>query len=615
MNALRRLGGYLRGHLPSLVAAWICMVLLATTSAFYAFLAGPGLKFMFSGDLSDVLFSTDGELRALWGWLPSGWLETLRGAEAEQALLFLPIVLVVTAVLKGIAHTGQYFLLGRVAQALLVDLRRDAFRRLMRLSPKFYDTRAHGDLLSRLTHDANVVEQAVFYGAAPLLRDGLSVLALLGFCFILTPKLALFTFITVPLAVLPIVRFARWLKKVSRRSQSAQGEINAVAYEALAGVRLVQAFGTEAHEERRLQGAAGRYFGQMLRAYFIRAIRSPTMETLGMVAVAGLVGYLGYQVRSHGVDSAEFISFFVAIVMMYDPLKKLGQTSDYLAAGSAAAERIFEIIDTTPEIQDAPNAVTLGPIHRSIELEDVHFQYREDMPVLRGIDLTIPVGSTVALVGATGCGKSTVAQLLPRFYDVSSGTIRVDGQDIRSVTLTSLRSQISVVSQETFLFNATVGENIAYGNPDASTDDVNAAAIAAHADEFVQKLPDGYETVIGERGVTLSGGQRQRLAIARAILRNAPVLILDEATSALDAEVERQVQDNLDVFMAERTSLVIAHRLSTIRNADLIVVLGDGEVIERGTHQELVEHDGAYAKLYAMQFNDGSDAATTEAVH
>lgn len=591
------------------------MVLLAGTSAFYAFLAGPGLKFMFSGELGDVLFSTDGELRSLWAWLPSSWLEALRSAEPEQALLFLPVVLIVTAVVKGVTHTGQYYLLGRVAQALLVDLRRDAFRRLMRLSPKFYDTRAHGDLLSRLTHDANVVEQAVFYGAAPLLRDGLSVIALLAFCFILTPKLALFTFITVPLAVLPIVRFARWLKKVSRRSQSAQGEINAVAYEALAGVRLVQAFGTEGHEEQRLQGAAHRYFGQMLRAYFIRAIRSPTMETLGMVAVAALVGYLGYQVRNHGIDSAEFISFFVAIVMMYDPLKKLGQTSDYLAAGASAAERIFEIIDTEPEIQDAADAAPLGPIHQSIELDRVHFSYRDDMPVLRGVDLRIPVGNTVALVGATGCGKSTVAQLLPRFYDVTAGAVRIDGQDVRAVTLESLRSQISVVSQETFLFNATVRDNIAYGTPDASHADVSAAAVAAHADEFIRKLPEGYETIIGERGVTLSGGQRQRLAIARAILRNAPVLILDEATSALDAEVERLVQENLDAFMAERTSLVIAHRLSAIRNADLIVVLGEGEILEQGTHAELIERAGAYAKLYSMQFNDGSDPARTEAVH
>lgn len=607
MKSLRRLSAYLRGHLPQLVAAGMCMFVLAGTGAFYAFLAGPGLKFMFSGELDDILLDGGGELRSLWRWLPPGWLTWLREVDPNQALLFLPIVLVITALTKGMAQTGQYTLLGHVAQSLLLRLRRDAFRKMMRLSPKFYDTRAHGDLLSRLTHDANVVEQAAFYGAAPLLRDGLSVIALLAFCFVLTPRLALFTFVTVPLAVLPLVRFARWLKRVSRRSQSAQGDINSVAYEALAGVRLVQAFGAERHEEARMQNAAARFLAQMRRAYFIRAVRSPTMETLGMLAVAGLIGYLGYEVRNHGVDSAEFISFFVAIVMMYDPLKKLGQTSDFLASGASAAERIFEIIDTEPDIQEAAGATPLGPFRKSIVFDGVSFCYRADMPVLRDIDLEIPCGRTVALVGTTGCGKSTIAQLIPRFYDVDSGAITIDGHDIRQVTLESLRAQISVVSQETFLFNTSVFGNIAYGLSDVSLSQVKAAAIAANADEFIRKLPEKYETVIGERGVTLSGGQRQRLAIARAILRNAPILILDEATSALDAEVERTVQQNLNVFMAERTSLVIAHRLSTIRNADLIVALGDGRVLESGTHHDLIARAGAYAKLYAMHFEDPAE--------
>ncbi len=615
MSPLKRLAGYLRHHLGGLAGAWAFMVVLAATSAFYAFLAGPGLEFMFSGDVKDVLYGTDGELRTLWQLLPGAWIAALETADPSRSVLFLPALLIVTALAKGIAQTGQFYLLGRIAQSILVSLRRDAFHSLMRLSPRFYDTRAHGDLLSRLTNDANIVEQAVFHGAAPLLRDSLGVIALLAFCFITTPTLALFTFITVPLAVVPLVRFAKWLKSVAKRSQNAQGEINAVAYEALAGVRVVQAFGTEAKEEARLASAAKRYFSQMVRAYFIRAVRSPTMEALGMLAVAGLIGFLGFQVQNRGVDPAEFISFFVAIVMMYDPLKKLGNTSDYLAAGASAAERIFEVIDAEPEIMDAPNAVELGPLHQAIELEGVHFHYRPDASVLRGVDLRIPVGSTVALVGATGCGKSTLAQLLPRFYDVTEGAIRIDGHDVRNVTLASLRSQISVVSQDTFLFNASVLDNIRYGSPDASNDDVTAAAIAAHADEFIERLPRGYNTVIGERGVTLSGGQRQRLAIARAILRNTPVLILDEATSALDAEVERKVQENLDAFMEERTSVVIAHRLSTIRNADAIVVLGDGEILEQGSHAELIERGGAYAKLHAMQFDEDQAPPTEPAVH
>lgn len=606
MSSLRRLSSYLSGARAGLIAATLCMLILAATSAFYAFLAGPGLKFMFSGNLTDVLFGSDGELRTLWTWFPTSWLDRLQSLEAKAALLFLPLLLVATAILKGAAQTGQFYLLGRISQSILLRLRHDAFRSLLRLSPKFYDTQAHGDLLSRLTHDANIVEQAAFYGLAPLVRDSLGVGALLTFCFILTPKLALFTFVIVPLAVYPLLRFARWLKRVSKQSQNAQGEINAVAYEALAGVRVVQAFGTETREEARLKSAADRYFSQMLRSYFIRAVRTPTMEILGMIAVAALIGFLGYQVRNQGVDPAEFISFFVAIVMMYDPLKKLGHTSDYLAAGASAAERIFEVIDTQPDVVDRPGAIRLAALRSAIEFRNVDFEYRPGVPVLRGLELRIERGTTVALVGATGCGKSTVAQLVPRFYDVGGGALTIDGRDIRDITLASLREQISVVSQDTFLFNASVLHNIGYGNPDASLRDIQAAAKAAYADEFIRALPEGYETIIGERGITLSGGQRQRLAIARAILRNAPILVLDEATSALDADAEQRVQTNLEAFMAERTSIVIAHRLSTIRNAHQIAVLSDGRVDEIGTHSELLDRGQSYARLYAMQFQDDS---------
>lgn len=606
MSSLRRLSSYLSGARAGLIAATLCMLILAATSAFYAFLAGPGLKFMFSGNLTDVLFGSDGELRTLWTWFPTSWLDRLQSLEAKAALLFLPLLLVATAILKGAAQTGQFYLLGRISQSILLRLRHDAFRSLLRLSPKFYDTQSHGDLLSRLTHDANIVEQAAFYGLAPLVRDSLGVGALLTFCFILTPKLALFTFVIVPLAVYPLLRFARWLKRVSKQSQNAQGEINAVAYEALAGVRVVQAFGTETREEARLKSAADRYFSQMLRSYFIRAVRTPTMEILGMIAVAALIGFLGYQVRNQGVDPAEFISFFVAIVMMYDPLKKLGHTSDYLAAGASAAERIFEVIDTQPDVVDRPGAIRLAALRSAIEFRNVDFEYRPGVPVLRGLELRIERGTTVALVGATGCGKSTVAQLVPRFYDVGGGALTIDGRDIRDITLASLREQISVVSQDTFLFNASVLHNIGYGNPDASLRDIQAAAKAAYADEFIRALPEGYETIIGERGITLSGGQRQRLAIARAILRNAPILVLDEATSALDADAEQRVQTNLEAFMAERTSIVIAHRLSTIRNAHQIAVLSDGRVDEIGTHSELLDRGQSYARLYAMQFQDDS---------
>jgi ATP-binding cassette, subfamily B, bacterial MsbA len=440
---------------------------------------------------------------------------------------------------------------------------------------------------------------------------------LLGMCFGTDPKLSLFTFIVVPLAVLPLARFTKWLKRVSKGGQNAQGQINAVGYEALAGIRVVQSCQGEAHELKRLDAAAGRYYADMCVSYFIRAVRTPTMETLGSLALAGLLALLGYQVQSQGADPAHYISFFAAIVLMYDPLKKLGNVSDYLAAGAASSERLFEVIDHPNAITDTDDCITLPRFNKSIVFKDVHFAYDNvakakasqtpairETPVLHGVDLTLEAGQVVALVGASGAGKSTLAHLLPRFYDITGGSLQIDGHDICDISLASLRQQISVVSQDTFLFNTSVADNIAYARPDATPAEVRRAAEAAYADEFIHRLPEGYDTLIGERGVTLSGGQRQRLAIARALLRNTPLLILDEATSSLDIESERYVQAALDALMRGRTALVIAHRLSTVRHADFIAVLRDGRVVEQGAHDALIARGGEYARLYAMQFAD-----------
>lgn len=603
MGTLRRLRAYLHGETGWLAAALGCMLILAVTTAFNAFLAGPALKFVFSGEVGAVLHTAGGELRSIWRIVPPEWIGAVEHLSPRAALFVLPTLILATALVKGLAQTGQFFLLGRMSQRVLRRVRADAFNALLGLSPAYYARRAHGDLLSRLTNDANVVEQALFYGVAPLLRDTISVIVLVIFCFVIDPKLALFTFVAVPLAVLPLARFSRWLKRVSRRGQAAQGAINAVSYEALAGVRVVQAFGTEAHEAARLDQAAGRYYGEMLVSYFIRAVRTPTMELFGAIALAALFTFLGYQVQHAGADPAHFISFFVAIVMMYDPLKKLGNTADFLASGSAAAERLFELLDTQSDVRDRPDAKPLAPFAQTVRFEGVHFDYGGPA-VLQGIDLELPRGATVALVGSSGSGKSTLASLLPRFYDVTQGRILIDGHDVRDVTLASLRAQISVVSQDTFLFNTTVAENIAYGSPQATDADIRAAAQAAYASEFIERLPQGYATIIGERGITLSGGQRQRLAIARALLRNSPLLILDEATSALDIESERYVQQALEVLMQQRTSLVIAHRLSTVRRAHLIAVLKGGVIVERGRHDELLARGGEYARLHELQFRD-----------
>jgi subfamily B ATP-binding cassette protein MsbA len=600
VKALWRLRPYVRPQLLALGGAYLCMALLALAAAFLAFLSGPALHFVFTGRLGDILQGEGGQLRPVWSWLPPQAVDHLTALTPMQAIWLVPCALCITALVKGLAQTGQFYLMGRSSQRILLALRRDAFAALLRQSPAFYARRAHGDLVSRLTHDAGAIEQALFYGFGPILRDTLGVVVLLGLCIAIDPVLSLTTCITVPVAVWPLARFGRWLKRVSSGGQSAQGTINAVCYEALAGVRVVQSCQAEAREAQRLDHAAQRYAQEMTVSYFIRAVRTPTMETLGAVALAGLLALLGYRVHSHGADPGHFISFFAAIVMMYDPLKKLGNVSDYLATGAAAAERIVEILDRTPDVRDQPGARPLTQFRKEVALTNVHFAYGS-RPVLRGLDLRLQAGERVALVGRSGAGKSTLAHLLPRFYDVGQGSITLDGQDIRSYTLASLRAQMSIVGQDTFLFNASVSANIAYGRPDASIEQIQRAAEAAYAHDFIAGLPEGYATQLGERGMTLSGGQRQRIAIARALLRDAPLLILDEATSSLDVDSERAVQAALETLLAGRTALIIAHRLSTVRHADRIAVLQDGRISEAGSHAALLRRNGEYARLHTLQ--------------
>jgi subfamily B ATP-binding cassette protein MsbA len=433
------------------------------------------------------------------------------------------------------------------------------------------------------------------------MKDSTSLLLLIIVAFIKDWFLAPLAFIVFPVTILPLTWMYKKVRRASRRGQGSLGSLTALLQEAIQGNRIVKAFGAEAYESRRFASENKRLFSHSLRAGRVRAFVPPMVELVAAAGIAAVVWYGGYSVIAGERTQGEFIAFLTALLLLYEPFKHLTRTSAAIQTGLAAAERLFELLDERSEVEDRPGARLLSGVRQSIRFDNVHFRYRQEW-VLQGISLEIRTGEVVALVGPSGGGKSTLADLIPRFYDVQKGRITIDGTDIREVTLASLRSQLSIVSQSTFLFNDTVRNNIAYGMADIPDEEVIAAAQAAYAHNFIMDLPRGYDTIIGELGSTLSGGQRQRLAIARALLKNAPILILDEATSSLDNESERQVQAAIERLMVGRTVLVIAHRLSTVHKADRIAVLVNGQIVEQGRHEQLIVRNSQYRKLYELQF-------------
>lgn len=512
----------------------------------------------------------------------------------------MPVLIVVVFALRGAMAYGHTYLGEYVGQHLVHDVRRELSEHIQQLPVAYFDRVASGAVLSRVTTDVLLLRQALTDGAAVMIRDFTSVCVLLGVTFYLDWVLALVTFVVFPSVVLPLQGLSRKMRQLSRRGLDTLGDLSALLQETVVGNRVVKAFGMQGYESARFDAESRRLLSTYLRAARIQAFTSPMTEVLAAVGVAAVLAWGGASVVSGGRTVGGFLGFLSALVLLYEPFKKLVRSNNLFQSGLGAAQRIFDLLDEPGEQGIDVGTETLSGVRDGIRLEGVSFAYRS-APVLTNVDLTIEAGSVVALVGPSGGGKSTIADLVPRFYEPGAGRVTIDGRDVREFRLESLRANIAVVTQFTFLFNDTIRANIAYGRPDLPLERVEAAARAANAHEFILRLPDGYDTVVGELGVQLSGGERQRVAIARALLKDAPILILDEATSALDAESERAVQTAIDRLMQGRTVLVIAHRLTTIRDASHIAVIGDGGIVEEGTHTELMARGGMYRRLYEVQ--------------
>jgi ATP-binding cassette, subfamily B, bacterial MsbA len=547
---------------------------------------------------------------ALRAWLMQPVLDRVFVGRDPSWLLLIAGGALAIALVKGVADYGEAVLMNRVGQRVIADVQITLFSRLMRADLAYFHANPSGTLISRFTSDAVLLRNAAANVLGAIGKDSLTVVFLVGVMFYQDWLLALVSFFIFPVAIHPIVGIGRRMRRVTANTQTEVGQLTTLLSQTFQGARLVKAYGMESYEERRAAALFERLFALIDRATRTRSAASPMMETLGGVAIAVVILYGGHQVIGGARTPGAFFSFVTALLLAYQPLKSLANLNASLQEGLAAADRIFQVLDVEPRIRDRPGAKPLRIAGGEIRVQHVRFGYAPGAVALDDITLTIPAGRTVALVGASGAGKSTILNLIPRFFDVTEGSIAIDGQDIRSVTLASLRAAIAIVSQEVTLFDDTLRANIAYGRFGASAEDIEAAARAAGIDGFIRELRDGYETQVGEHGVRLSGGQRQRIAIARAMLKDAPILLLDEATSALDSESERQVQAALRVLIRGRTTLVIAHRLSTVQGADLICVIDRGHLAESGRHADLLARNGLYARLYAMQFADHRDLVT-----
>jgi ATP-binding cassette, subfamily B, bacterial MsbA len=541
-------------------------------------------------------------LTAALAYLVKPALDEIFFQRNSRMLILIPVAVSVLYALKGICDFGQYYLMARIGQSIVRDLRDQMFVKLEEMSLSFFVRHSTGELLSKMNNDVAMVEGALTRAVTGIARDAVTVVGLVFVVFYREFTLALIAMVVFPVAIYPLLVFGKKLKRYSRRMLVSLEEITERLNETITGIRIVKAFGMEEYERTRFKEVNDRLFNAFMRRFKVRALSNPVMETLGGLGVSAIVFYGGYQVINGTSTPGTFFSFMAALLMLYEPVKRINEVNITIQEGVTAAERIFALLDTEPDIKDRPDAIPLEAVTQGIVYESVGFAY-EGTPVLKDVNLRVRVGEAIAVVGESGVGKSTLLDLLPRFYDVTSGRILIDGHDLRDLTRKSLCEKIGIVTQQTILFDDTVRNNIAYGRPETPLERVIQAAAAAHAHDFIVALPNGYDTLIGENGIKLSGGERQRLAIARALLKDPPILILDEATSNLDTDSEKAVQHALEELMKGRTTLVVAHRLSTIRNVDRIYVLVSGTVVEEGTHDQLLALNGQFARLYQVQFS------------
>jgi len=600
MHNLGRLFSYVRPHRVWLATGGALMILVGLLEGTTALLVGPLLQLV----LEPTAARQDIVLLQLPYLNRTYYLQDILPLPvATAALLVVGTIVLVYAVKALSEYLGEYSV-HRLGQSVVMDLRNEVYARTLRQSLSFFQRQTTGKLMSTVINDIDRVQLAVSHVLTDFFRQVFTLPVLLILVLLLDWRLALLCFVTVPFIVVPVAAIGRRIRRLSRQAQEELAGLNDALQETYSGVRIVQAFGSEGFEVERFRDRARRLFDTNLRWVRYYAVGSPLMEVLGALTIGVLLLYARERIQAGALTATMMGVFVVALLKVYQPVKRLAGIYSLFQQALGASEKVFELLDQREEVREKPGAPALAPFRDLIEFDRVSFAYDSAQPLLRDISFAARAGQVVALVGSSGVGKTTLVNLLPRFFDVSAGAIRLDGRDIREVSLASLRAQIGIVTQETVLFNDSVAANIRYGGRQASDRELRQAVEAALATEFIEQLPRGFDTGIGERGLRLSGGQRQRVAIARALLKNAPILILDEATSELDTESELLVQRALANLMQGRTVFVIAHRLSTIRRADTIMVLEDGAIREVGTHQQLLARGGLYQRLYDLQFVD-----------